>query len=72
VWFTEESGGHVGEVKMRSSTIYEYGVDAVLHGLDVDANQHVWFAEYSTNKIGEWKPPYFYQVMLPLVSRAYP
>ena len=72
VWFTEEIGRRVGEVEMQSGTIYEYGVDATLHGLDVDANQHIWFAEYSANKIGEWKPPYFYKVMLPLISRAYP
>jgi streptogramin lyase len=72
VWMTEEVGRHVGEVAEESNTIHEYGVDATLHGLDVDGNQHIWFAEYSANKIGEWKPPYFYMVMLPLVSRVYP
>lgn len=72
VWFTEEMGRRVGEVNAQSGAIYEYGVGATLRGLDVDANGHVWFAEYGTLKIGEWRPPYFYKVMLPLVLRVYP
>ena len=72
IWFTQETGRRVGEVNAQSGAIYEYGVGATLRGLDVDANGHVWFAEHGANKIGEWRPPYFYRVMLPLVLRAYP
>lgn len=70
VWFTEETGQRVGEVNAQSGGVYEYGVGATLRGLDVDTGGHVWFAEYGANKIGEWRPPYFYRVALPLVLRS--
>jgi len=70
VWCTEETGQRVARVTMLSSSVHEFGVGGGdLGGIAADPDGHVWFAERDAGAIGEWRPPYFRQVFLPLVLR---
>ena len=70
VWCTEETGQRVVRVTMLGSSVQEFGVGGGdLGGIAADAEGHVWFAERDAGAIGEWRPPYFRRVFLPLVLR---
>ena len=70
VWCTEETGQRVVRVTMRPYSVNEFHVaGGDLGGIAADAEGHVWFAERDAGAIGEWRPPYFRQVFLPLVLR---
>jgi virginiamycin B lyase len=70
VWCTAEFSERVIRVTTQPSGIDEYQIgNGALGGIDADAQGHIWFAERDAGAIGEWRPPYFRNVYLPLIVR---
>ena len=70
VWWTGEASQRVGRLAMLSSAVAEYGVNqGSLGGIAADVAGHVWFAERDAGAIGEWRPPHFHLVFLPLLAK---
>ena len=71
VWCTENAGQSVAQVDLSTRAVREFSVSGgALGGIGADANGHIWFAERDAMRIGEWRPPYFHKVCLPLVVRS--
>lgn len=74
VWFSEEQGSRVGQLRMSPPSpkfIREFGLPAGSspRGVGVDANGCMWIAEWGRERIASWCPPYFRFLYLPLVLR---
>lgn len=75
-WFAETHSGKVGQLVTSSSgthvRLWEHPLPSINSrpiGVAADSEGHVWIAESGTNKIAEWRPPYYHSIFAPLIAR---
>jgi len=75
IWFTENSGNGVGQLRIKENGDPIQTRDQRLptarsspQGIAVDADGHVWIATSGGREIAEWLPPYFELLYLPLIA----
>ncbi len=75
IWFTENSGNGVGQLRIKENGDPIQTLDQRLpathsrpQDIAVDADGHVWIAAAGSREIVEWLPPYFEILYLPLIA----
>ncbi|MCB8943215.1 MAG: hypothetical protein H6658_05625 [Ardenticatenaceae bacterium] len=76
LWFTSQQAGQVGRLVLDSfGNLVSFGMYALPTAnsqptdIAVAADGVAWVVESDGNKIAAWYPPYFYQTLLPFVSK---
>lgn len=66
IWFTLSGSGRTGQLVLKSTgdqvSLGQFRLPSPQSGptgIAVDAQGHVWIAETGTQRIAEWRPPYF-------------